>query len=56
MKASELMLLGVVIFIAVVAADLWMEQQRQAITQDVIARLTQPQKGPAIISGFAGVA
>ena len=56
MKANELVLLGIVILVAVLVADLWMEQQRQLITQDVIAQLSQQHKVPAIINGFAGAA
>jgi hypothetical protein len=53
MKASELVLIGLVVFVALVVTDLWMEQQRCLIAQALFVSLASP---PKAISGFAGAA
>jgi hypothetical protein len=56
MKMSELVVLGLVVFIAIIAADLWMEKQRYLITLEINSRsIANSGKSPATVSGFARV-
>jgi hypothetical protein len=55
MKMSELVVLGLVVFIVIIAADIWMEKQRNLIRSEITSRIANSSKCPATVVGFAGV-
>jgi hypothetical protein len=50
MKITELAILGLVVFIAIVVSDMWMERQRDLIAK---ALIDAQNRVPTVIQGFA---
>jgi len=55
MRVNELVVLGLVIFIALIASELWIEQQRKLIRQAQLdVNSASDNQVPTIIVGFGG--
>lgn len=55
MKPNEMIVLGLVVFIAVVVSVLWMDHQRDLIVKaQSRASLEARNEAPTIVTGFAG--
>jgi uncharacterized alpha/beta hydrolase family protein len=57
MRVNELVVLGLVIFIALIVSELWIEQQRKLMRQAQLDVNSQSDNQvPTIIAGFGGSA
>lgn len=55
MRVNELVVLGLIIFIALIASELWIEQPRKLIRQAQLDVNSESNKqAPTIIAGFGG--